>query len=115
LIKREQYYLDILKCEYNILKIAGSRLGSKYSMETLLKYKKRRLSPEALINLKLALKGKVPTSPLRRINNLLATGYIITIVNKVDNSIKVYSSMSAVSRDIGINRKTISNYINTNK
>ena len=27
LIKREQYYIDLLKPEYNILKIAGSRLG----------------------------------------------------------------------------------------
>jgi len=31
LIEREQYYLDNLKPEYNILKIANSRLGSKQS------------------------------------------------------------------------------------
>jgi group I intron endonuclease len=30
-IKREQFYIDSLKPEYNILKIAGSRLGSKHS------------------------------------------------------------------------------------
>jgi group I intron endonuclease len=115
LIKREQYYLDRLKPEYNILKIAGSRLGCKHSPETLLKFKERRLSPEALMNLKLAKKGKAPTSPLRRINHLLATGYITTVVNKKDNSIKVYNSIRAVSRDIGINPGTIANYINTNK
>lgn len=34
LISREQYYIDLLKPEYNILKIAGSRLGSKHSKET---------------------------------------------------------------------------------
>jgi group I intron endonuclease len=115
LIKREQYYLDRLKPEYNILKIANSRLGCKHSPETLLKFKERRLSPEALINLKLAKKGKAPTSPLRRINHLLATGHITTVVNKKDNSIKVYNSIRAVSRDIGINHVTIANYINTNK
>ena len=115
LIKREQYYLDILKPEYNILKIAGSSFGYKHSPETLLKFKERRLSPEALINLKLAKKGKAPTSPLRRINHLLATGHITTVVNKKDNSIKVYNSIRAVSRDIGINPGTIANYINTNK
>lgn len=49
LISREQYYIDLLKPEYNILKIAGSRLGSKHSPETLLKYKNRKLSPESLI------------------------------------------------------------------
>lgn len=31
LIEREQYYLDKLNPEYNILKIAGSRLGTKHS------------------------------------------------------------------------------------
>jgi group I intron endonuclease len=31
LIEREQHYIDLLKPEYNILKIAGSRLGSKHS------------------------------------------------------------------------------------
>lgn len=34
LIKREQYYIDLLKPEYNILKVAGSRLGSKQSLTT---------------------------------------------------------------------------------
>lgn len=33
-IKREQFYIDSLNPEYNILKIAGSRLGSKQSLET---------------------------------------------------------------------------------
>ena len=32
-IEREQYYIDLLKPEYNILKTAGSRLGSKQSVE----------------------------------------------------------------------------------
>lgn len=31
-IKREQYYLDLLKPEYNLLKIAGSLLGHKHSL-----------------------------------------------------------------------------------
>jgi group I intron endonuclease len=56
LIKREQYYLDTLKPEYNILKKAGSSFGYKHSLETLLKFKERRLSPEALANLKSAKK-----------------------------------------------------------
>lgn len=34
LINREQHYLDNLKPEYNISKIAGSRLGTKQSKET---------------------------------------------------------------------------------
>jgi group I intron endonuclease len=33
LILREQYYIDVLKPEYNILEIAGSRLGTKQTEE----------------------------------------------------------------------------------
>jgi hypothetical protein len=35
LIEREQYYLDLLKPEYNILKMAGSLLGFKHNKDTL--------------------------------------------------------------------------------
>ena len=34
ILKREQYYLDLLKPQYNILKIAGSFVGFKHSTET---------------------------------------------------------------------------------
>jgi len=34
ILKIEQYYIDNLKPSYNILKIAGSSLGLKYSEET---------------------------------------------------------------------------------
>ena len=37
IIKREQYYIDLLKPEYNILKIAGSSLGFKHTEESLAK------------------------------------------------------------------------------
>ena len=35
-IKREQYYLDSLKPEYNILQVAGSSLGHKHKDEVRL-------------------------------------------------------------------------------
>ena len=37
LIKREQYYIDILKPELNLDKKAGSRLGSKWTKESIIK------------------------------------------------------------------------------
>jgi len=36
-LEREQYYIDLLKPEYNILQKAGSSLGFKHSEETLAK------------------------------------------------------------------------------
>src|ERR1044071_1873117 len=35
LLEREQFYIDTLQPEYNILPLAGSRLGSKLSPETI--------------------------------------------------------------------------------
>lgn len=50
-INREQYYIDLFKPEYNILKIAGSSLGYKHTEETLAKLR-REFTPEHLILLK---------------------------------------------------------------
>jgi group I intron endonuclease len=115
LIEREQYYIDNLKPKYNILKVAGSRLGCKHSPETLLKYKNRKLSPKSLANLKRAKAGIAPTSPLRKINQLLATGHITTVINKETGSIRLYDSIRAAARDLGTNHNTLVNYIKTNR
>jgi len=41
LLQREQYYMDLLKPTYNILKVAGSSRGRKHSQETIAKMKNR--------------------------------------------------------------------------
>lgn len=43
LLEREQHYIDLLKPEYNILKVAGSNLGAKMSAETRAKISKSKL------------------------------------------------------------------------
>jgi len=99
-IDREQYYIDLLKPEYNILRKAGSSLGFKHSMETLLKFKSRKLSPEALTNLKRSkAKG----------------AHITTIVNSEDNSIIKYNSIRAAAKSIGVCSATILKYSNNSK
>lgn len=115
LIKKEQYYIDLLKPEYNILKIAGSRLGSKHSPETLLKFKNRKLSETSLANLRKAKAGVASFSPLRKINQLLATGHITTVVNKENNSVKLYDSIRAAARDLGTSHNSLLNCIKSNK
>jgi group I intron endonuclease len=42
LILREQYYIDVLKPEFNILKVAGSLLGYKHNSEILVKMSETR-------------------------------------------------------------------------
>ena len=46
LTEREQFYMDLLIPEYNILKNAYSLLGFKHSQETMLKLKEKVISPE---------------------------------------------------------------------
>jgi group I intron endonuclease len=62
LIKREQYYIDLLKPEYNILKIAGSRFGSIHTKETRAKMSStkagRKLSEETRAKISSAIVGK---------------------------------------------------------
>ena len=41
--EKEQYYINLLKPEYNILKVAGSRLGHKHTDETRVKMAAARL------------------------------------------------------------------------
>ena len=71
-IKKEQFYIDYFKPEYNILTRAGSSLHFKHSEETFLKFKSCKLSGEALSNLRKAKVGAVLSS-LAKTNQLLST------------------------------------------
>lgn len=46
LLEREQFYLDLLKPEYNILKFAYSMLGFKHSPDNIAKFRLKTISPE---------------------------------------------------------------------
>lgn len=56
---REQYYIDLLNPEYNILSTAGSSEGYKHTAETLEKFKLREISNEAKANISLAATGRI--------------------------------------------------------
>jgi group I intron endonuclease len=116
LLLREQYYIDSLICEYNISKIAGSRLGCKHTPETLLKFKTRKLSTEALINLKLAKRGYTPPwTPLRKENHLTATGHITIVKDINTNNVEVYRSLRDAARYLNTSHNALLNYINKDK
>jgi group I intron endonuclease len=113
LIEREQYYINLLKPRYNILNIANSRLGIKHSPQTLLKFKDRKHSPEALVNLQKAMKGKIPSSSTK-INQLLATGHVTIIINKKNNTIKIYPSIKSAARGINAAHSSLIYCMNNN-
>jgi hypothetical protein len=111
LIEREQYYFNMLKPEYNILKTAGSRLGCKHSPETLLKFNNRKLSPDS----KKPKSGKTSVLSLTKINSLLTTGHTTIVINKETNSIVSYNSIRAAARNLKISHSSLIKYIKTNK
>jgi NUMOD1 domain len=54
-------------------------------------------------------------TPLRKINQLLATGHITTVINRKDGYTKVYDSIRSVAKDLGTNHVTLLNYMNNDK
>jgi len=87
LINKEQYYMDILNPEYNICKTAGSTLGFKHSLNTLLKFK----------------------------NRIPINAHKTSIINIENNIITEYNSVRAAAKDLGISHTTLLRYINDTK
>jgi group I intron endonuclease len=63
LIEREQYYIDTLNPEYNILKVAGSLFGYKHTIESLQKMSEiaKNRSEETIAKLREAALGRTYT------------------------------------------------------
>jgi hypothetical protein len=79
-----------------------------------LKFKSRKLSDEALSNLRKAKVGAV-LSPLAKTNQLLSTSHVITLKNVETNDTKEYSSIRTAARELKVNHATLLNYINIDK
>jgi group I intron endonuclease len=100
-IRREQYYLELLKPEYNVLKIAGSSLGYKHSENTLAKLKARVFSSEH--------KSKLWT-PEHRANHLEA----LEILNSSEEQKKRASERMKIL-NLNQREKTIERLLELNK
>ena len=85
-IEREQYYLDLLTPEYNILKVAGSSLGRKHSYEA--KAKMRVITSERLEQLKRLHESAEHKEHLKRLNSSLEEQAKRLAALKVYNSSK---------------------------
>ena len=65
LLERENYYLDTLKPEYNILKYAYSMLGYKHTASSIEKLKSKKISVEHKLLLSLTHKNKIISDETR--------------------------------------------------
>jgi group I intron endonuclease len=121
LLEREQFYLDLLKPEYNILSKAGSSLGYKHTEETLEKFRARKLTPEQKAKL-LGHLSKLNASGLtseRRATlsarmvafNVSAKGKKLVFTNIETQEITTFLSMRDAASEMKISRNTIVKYL----
>ena len=114
-IEREQYYLDSLKPEYNIFKIAGSSLGHKHTEETLAKFKERKFSPDHLKKLKAHLtilnKNQSEEQKLAARERMLklneAKGIRVEVTDLRTNEITVYNSLRKTAEALSTDLKAL--------
>lgn len=131
LVKREQYYIDLLKPEYNICKKAGSRLGYKHSEATKIKmsisqsgdkhpFFGKRHSLETRIkignNLKFAVRpNNKPLSLETKIKlSLKSKGVPVEIFDNKNNFIKRFTTMTSVANHFNISIRTVGRYLDKN-
>jgi len=127
LLEREQYYIDLLKPEYNNLGIAGSSLGYKHTSDTLKKFKIRKFSDIARTNLAKAATGRVLNKEIKtnislarkgiKLSNetkiklsTIATareGVAVEVRNITSGKIKQYPTLTSASLALGISRTAI--------
>jgi len=135
LLVREQYYIDHLKPEYNILNKVGSNSGYKHKVETLEKFKTRKFSKEALANIVKAATGRILSKEIRTKISRAKTGIklsdktraklsaIVTakigvaveVTNIITNEIKSYSTITSAALALGVSRTTVKKAINSGK
>jgi group I intron endonuclease len=128
LIEREQYYLDHLKPEYNILKVANSRLGSKQSEATKIKISIGNKGKHMGTNN--GLYGKMHTYETRKKIGISLRSIIRTndtpktikletrlklSLRSQGVSVKVFDKSKMLIKYFGVSNKTVSKYSNKNK
>ena len=119
LLVREQYYMDNLKPEYNILAKAGSSLGFKHSEETRLKMSIKTSDHLEKIRSHLKILNSKPFSPEVRARisagmanfNILTKGKKVVFTNIETQETFSFVSIRDAALKMKIGRNTIKKYI----
>lgn len=123
LIKREQYYFNILKPEYNILEKAGSRLGTKQSEETkqlissalkdrIISYKskeKMKIAFKLRLGTKTSFFGKTHTIETRNKISLRKSLPLPIKIMNIETNTEISSNVEA-AKYLGIGLSTLRRY-----
>lgn len=130
-LEREQYYLDLLKPEYNILKFAYSMLGFKHSEENIALFKQKKISLEHRKILSQTHKGKMVSEETRKKLSLATSNYkknnplsaealanikaktleregvAVSIINTETNEIIKFTNQTEAGQYLGVTRQAI--------
>ena len=114
-IEREQFYIDALKPEYNILNIADSSLGYKHTKETQAKFKERKFSLDQLENLRARLiklnKNQSEEQKLRARERMLklrgAKGIKVEVTDLIIKEVTVYNSLRQTAEALSTDLKSL--------
>ena len=136
LVAREQYYLDLIKPEYNILTTAYSLLGFKHSPENIAKFKLKKISQEHKDILSLTHLGKIVSQETRDKLSLATTNYKkdnplspealanikaktteregvpVSLLNTQTNEVVDFPTLTQAGEYLGVKRQAIRNAIN---
>ena len=103
-IEREQYYLDKIQPEYNIVEKAGSTIGYKHTEDSLAKMRNFVLSDEVK-------KRKAGSTA----NASAANRVPIVVVNLKTNEVLEYNSMTEASKVLGVHKNSVGQAISNNR
>lgn len=109
-LTREQFYLDNLKPEYNILKVAGSSLGYTHNEASLLKISKRVISDATLAKKKARVQTDETKEKIKR-----SVGIPVQVSDVHTKEVVIYSSKWEAGLALGVSDSTIGRYIKSKK
>jgi group I intron endonuclease len=134
LIEKEQYYLDILKPEYNIIKIANSRLGSKQLEATKIKisisnkgkhqhFLGKRHTYESRQMMSLSFKSITRNNNIPRIIKLetrlklflRSQGEVLKVFNTSEKFVKEFPTITSAAKYFDVKNISLNRYIDKNK
>lgn len=125
-IEREQYYIELLAPEYNILKTAGSRFGSVHSEETKKNMREARKgeknpffgknhSDETKEKFRAAWKNRVVSDETRAKMAAAKGSGIVVVIDQETGVSQEYTSVNQAAKALGTNHVTLGKYIKSQK
>jgi GIY-YIG catalytic domain len=103
-VKREQYYIDNLKPDYNIAELAGSTLGYKHTEESIKKMRDFTLSVEVLARKKLVTENATKARMLP-----------ILVINTKTGDRQEYKSKTEASKALNVTKGAVSQALINNR